>query len=180
MRDPASLVRLERRSPENITPQIPYASVVFYREHTKTLSAVMVTLGSPGVQFDQDLQPSKADYVSANDFSELGAQPAAGTLQLPADLHDAPAVVFSYGFWQRRFGGDRSIIGRVIRINHKPATVIGTLPQDFASLDQQHPDLWLPLSQQPYFVEGSDALTNTNGGGNCSMWGRLAPGHAVA
>jgi hypothetical protein len=41
IRDPDSIVRLERRSPENITPEMPYSSIVFYREHTKTLSAVM-------------------------------------------------------------------------------------------------------------------------------------------
>jgi hypothetical protein len=45
VRAPATVVRIQRRSPENITPGIPYASIVYYRENAKSLSAVMATLG---------------------------------------------------------------------------------------------------------------------------------------
>jgi predicted permease len=176
IRDPDSLVRLERRSPENVTPTMPYSSIVFYREHARTLSAVMATMGAPGMEFEQDTQPITVNYVSANYFSQLGTPPALGSLQLPAQESAPPAIVLGYDFWQTRYAGDPSIIGKVVHLNKKPATVIGVTAEDFAALDGQHSDVWLPLLQQPYFVEGSKVLTDTTSGGEVAMWARLAPG----
>jgi hypothetical protein len=42
----------------------------------------------------------------------------------------------------------------------KPATVVGVTPYAFASLGGQRPDIWMPIAQQPYFVEGSHTLTD--------------------
>jgi predicted permease len=176
IRDPQSIVRLERRSPENITPTMPHVMAEFYREHARTLSAVMETMGSPAMELEQDVQPVRVNFVSANYFSELGTQPALGSLQLPSQVNAPAVAVLDYGFWQSRFGGDPSIIGRVVHLNKKPAMVIGVTPEDFAALDNQHSDLWLPLLQQPYFVEGSKALSDTTSGGDVEMWARLAPG----
>lgn len=175
IRDPQSIVRLERRSPEIIAGEMPYPSIVFYRDHAKTLSAVMATMGVPPMEFERDLQPVTVNFVTANYFSELGTQSALGSLQLPVQQSGAPVVVLSYGFWQRRFGGDSSIIGRVVQINKKPATVIGITPDDFAALDGQESDIWLLLLQEPYFIEGSKLLTDTESG-ETRMWARLAPG----
>jgi predicted permease len=174
IRDPDSIVRLERRSPENVTPEMAYFSIAFYRDHAKTLSAVMATLGTPPIEFERDVQPVSVNFATANYFAELGTRPALGSLQLPAQGSAPPAVVLGYGFWQQRFAGDPSVIGRVVHLNKKPATVIGITPRDFASLDEQQPDVWLSLAQQPYFVEGSNALTADGGGSR--MWARLAPG----
>ena len=177
VRDPDSLVRLQRRSPDNIVGQMPYPSVVFYREHAKTLSAVIVTMGTR-VEFEGDVQPVTANFVTANYFAELGTSAAYGRLLDPAreDAADAaPAVVLSFGFWQRRFGGDPSIVGRTIHLNKKAATVVGVTPFAFATLGAQYPDVWLPMTQQVYFVEGSRVLTDASAG-SVEMWGRLAPG----
>jgi predicted permease len=129
------------------------------------------------MEIENDVQPAGADFVTANYFTELGSSAACGRLLDPArdDTSDAvPVVVLSFGFWQRRFGADPSIVGRVIRLNKKTATVIGVTSNTFSSLGGQYPDIWLPMSQQPYFVEGSKVLTDTSGG-NVEMWGRLAP-----
>jgi predicted permease len=176
IRDADSVVRLERRSPEIITPTMPYSSIAFYREHARTLSAVMATMGAPAMEFEQDTQPITVNFVSPNYFSELGTPPALGSLQLPAQENAPPAVVLGYGFWQARYAGDPSIIGKVVHLNKKPATVIGVTAEDFAALDGQQSDVWLPLLQQPYFVEGSKVLTDTTSGGEVAMWARLAPG----
>jgi predicted permease len=178
VRDPDSIVRLQRRSPENIAGQMPYPSVVFYRDNARTLAAVMATMGAR-MEFAGDVQPVNAGFVTANYFTELGSSAAYGRLldAVQDDAVDAtPAVVLSFAFWQRRFGADPSIVGKVISLNKKTATVVGITPYAFASLGDQHPDIWLPMSQQPYFVEGSKALTETSGGGSVEMWGRLAPG----
>jgi predicted permease len=62
-----------------------------------------------------------------------------------------------------------------VKLNRKSATVIGVTPYEFASLGGQSPDLWIPITQQPYFVTGSTVLTDP-GASRARMWGRLAPG----
>ena len=177
VRDADTLVRLERRSPENATTVISYPTVAFYREHAKTLSAVMATMGSR-VEWKNDVQPINASFVTANYFTELGSQAVCGRLLDSAQddqPNAAPVVILSFGFWQRRFGANPAIVGRTIHVNKKAATVVGIAPYEFASLGSQYPDVWLPMTQQPYFVEGSKVLRDASAG-SVEMWARLAPG----
>ena len=178
VRDPGSLVRLERRSPNAYTDAAPYTSLLFYQQNAKTLSAVMGVMGVPPVQVDEDMEQAKASFVTPNYFAELGTPAALGRLFDPTregDPNTAASLVISYGFWQRRFGGDLSVIGRTVHIDGKPATILGVLPYAFASLGGQGPDIWLPIVQQPYFVAGSHTLTDPADSA-VRMWGRLAPG----
>ena len=134
--DPATIVRLQRRSPDASMNAMPYPQMMFYRDHAKTLGAVMGTMGGR-VTIDADPEAVRADFVSANYFKELGEPAALGRWFDPAreDAADAaPVVVLSYGFWQRRFGADASVVGRTVHLNGKVATVIGVLPSTFASL----------------------------------------------
>jgi predicted permease len=178
VRDPGSLVRLERRSPNAYTSEMSYPSFAFYRDHAKTLSAAIGVLGVPPMEIDQDVQPTSVSFATPNYFSELGTTPALGRLLDPAQDANpsaAPVAVIAYGLWQRRFGGDPSVIHRVIHLNNKPVTIVGITPYAFASLGGQTPDIWLPIAQQPYLVEGSHVLTDGTDSG-LRMWGRLAPG----
>lgn len=178
VRDPESLVRLERRSPNAYSSEMAYPSFAFYRDHARTLSAAIAVWGVPPLQMDNDLQPTSSSFVSPNYFTELGTQAAYGRLFDPKvddSIASEPSVVLSFSLFERRFGGDPAVIGRVIRIGRRPATIIGVTPYAFASLGGQHPDLWLPIAQQPYLIEGSQALTDWSSS-PVRMWGRLAPG----
>jgi predicted permease len=178
VRDPASIVRLERRSPSNYTSEMAYPSFLFYQQHARTLSATMAVLGVPPMQIDDDLQLTSASFVTPNYFTELGTHAANGRLfepSLDTSPSAPPAVLLSYELWQNRFSGDPSVIGRVIHINKRPATIIGITPFALASFGGQHPELWMPMAQQPYFIEGSKALNDWNDS-TIRMWGRLAPG----
>jgi predicted permease len=178
VRDPGSLVRLERRSPQSYTSEMPYASAVFYGQHAKSLSAMMAVLGVPPMQIDDDVQPTSASFATPNYFTELGTPAGYGRLFDAAregSRNAPPVVVISYSLWQHRFNGDTGIVGQTIRLNKKPATVIGVTPYAFASLGGQGPDIWIPIAQQPYFVTGSTVLTDPSAG-SVRMWGRLAPG----
>ncbi|HTJ31079.1 MAG TPA: ABC transporter permease, partial [Acidobacteriaceae bacterium] len=178
VRDPASLVRLERRSPTAYTDGVPYSSLLFYEKNAKSLSSVMGVLGVPPMPIDDTLKPASASFVTPNYFAELGTRPAYGRLfdpLLDASPDAAPAVILSYGFWQHQFNGDPSVVGRTVRLNKKPAIVMGILPYNFAGLGGQGPEVWLPIAQQPYFVEGSHLLTDASES-SIRMWGRLAPG----
>ena len=176
--DPARIVRLERRSLDQYTSEMAYPSFAFYRDHAHTLSAAIAVFGVPPMQIDDDLNLTSASFVTPNYFPELGSHAAYGRLfepSLDSSPSAGPVVILSYDLWQNRFSGDSSIVGRVIHINKRPATVIGITPYDLATFGGQPPALWMPIAQQPYFIEGSKALTDWTDS-TVRMWGRLAPG----
>lgn len=65
--------------------------------------------------------------------------------------HDAVAVL-SHAYWTRRFGGDKSIIGREVRLNNTPHFIIGVMPADFV-LPHRQPDIWVPLTTGPQLFQ---------------------------
>lgn len=175
---PERIVRLERRSPDSFTSEMSYPSFRFYGEHAKTLSATIAVMGIPPLQVDNDVQLTKAAFVTPNYFTEMGTKAAYGRLFAPASDGSAastPAVVLGYGFWQRRFGGDPAIVGRIVHLNGKPFSIAGVTPFVLATLGGQDPDLWLPIAQQPYLFSKSTVLSDWNNA-SLHMWARLAPG----
>jgi predicted permease len=86
----------------------------------------------------------RALMVTYGVLDALDVQPLLGRWFSQAD--DTPGapetVILTYGYWQRRFGGDRSMIGRTLTINSKPTTVIGVMPQQFRF--GSDPDVILP------------------------------------
>ena len=176
--DAGRLVRLERRSPNNYTSEMAYPSFLFYRDHARTLSAAMAVLGNPPMQIDDDLEGTSASFVTPDYFTGLGTRAACGRMLDPradGNMGGPPVTAISYGLWQRRFGADPGVVGRTIHLNKKPVTVVGVAPYRLATLGGQHPDIWLPIGQQPYFFDGSGVL-NDFGDASVRMWGRLAPG----
>ncbi len=178
VRDPATLLRFHRRAPEGYAFALPYPEMAFFRENSKTLSAVLA-LNTTRVAVEGEEKFVEAHFVTPDFFGELGASAEQGRLlaaALDQDPGAAPVVVLSHGFWQRHFGGDPRTIGAKMEINGKPATIVGIAPADFNGLSMNVPALWAPLSQQPYFASGSRLLTDFAGTGGVQMWGRLAPG----
>jgi putative ABC transport system permease protein len=86
-------------------------------------------------------------FVSADAFRLLGETPALGRdFAAEDDVPGAGAVVIlSHGLWKRRYAGDPAVVGRTIRVNARPATVVGVMRDPF-----QFPgtaELWLPMAQ---------------------------------
>jgi predicted permease len=179
VRDPATLLRFLRSSPQNSADNLPYPAVAFYREHCKALSTVLA-LNFSKLELETEEKPLDAQFVTTNFFSELGATPKLGRVLDPDqdEASDAePVVVLSHGFWQRHFGGDLLVIGKTIHLNSKPVIVIGVASSEFSGLSLESPDLWAPITRQPYFVKGSHLLTDFSESGTAvEMWGRLQPG----
>ena len=84
-------------------------------------------------------------YVTPPFLSTLGVSPAMGRDFRPADnVPGAPKVaIIGHGVWQRDFGGAPDVVGRAVRINGRPAEIIGVMPKGFAFPVNE--DLWLPL-----------------------------------
>ena len=84
--------------------------------------------------------------VSAELFDVLSIKPLLGRVFLPAENaagHNR-VMVLSHGLWQRRYGGDPSIVGRVIQANGEPYTVIGIMPLGFDYPERRY-QLWVPF-----------------------------------
>ncbi len=119
--------------------------------------------------------------ATGNYFDVLGVHPAIGRFFHQADdLHprESPYAVLSYNSWRGRFGGDPAIVGKTVRINRLPYTVLGVAPPDFHGTELWYwPEVWVPMMMEPQ-------IENYSGTGwldNRSTWdtwvlGRLKPG----
>ncbi|HET9166015.1 MAG TPA: ABC transporter permease [Candidatus Angelobacter sp.] len=182
VRDPHSLVRFSGKSPTSNSNVISYPATVFYQQ-SAALSAVMAQTSTRVTFTEETNQEIRAGVVTANYFRELGGSAAYGRLFDPAtdDTPDAPpVVVLGYNFWQRQFGGDPSVVGRTIRLNQHPATIIGVIPFNFIGLDPEHgetDEVWLIISRLGYFVPDTRILTDLDDGeSGVHMSARLKPG----
>ena len=112
--------------------------------------------------------------VTSGTLAALGVQPALGRLFSPSD--DSPsaplAAVLSYSYWQRKFAGSRSVIGRTLDADGKARQIIGVLPRDFQFLDRQNVAVFMPLQ----FDRNKTFLGNFS----YNAVGRLNPGVTLA
>jgi predicted permease len=87
-------------------------------------------------------------YASGSYHRTLGLRPALGRLLSDDDDRDggATSIVISYGYWQRRFGGDPGVIGKQVRVNDVACTIVGVQPRGFTGTNVgAAPDLGFPL-----------------------------------
>jgi putative ABC transport system permease protein len=114
-----------------------------------------------------------ADRVTPNFFAVLGTPPQLGrTFRYAADLNDVePEVILSQGFWQRRYGGDPTVIGQSITLDGESFTIVAVMPEGYTirttELSESHAELWIPFALRPGNSIGM--------GGNLHVVGRLAP-----
>lgn len=109
--------------------------------------------------------------TSWNFFRMLRVKPFMGRDFVPDE--ETPGrnqvVLMRYGFWQRQYGGDPSVIGQSIEIDDKPYTVIGILPRDFSLFGTAVPyDLWTPMGFDQAHMDRNDK--------SLVIFGRLKPG----
>jgi predicted permease len=134
-----------------LLPGLSYPDYVDLRDRNYSLSALVAF-----DLFPMDLTASgKPQHVwgvfsTANYFDALGVHPILGRGFLPVEGTKpgaAPVAVISYRLWRTRFGGERSVIGRVIQLNKHPYTVIGVATPDFEGTQAGlRADLWVPTS----------------------------------
>jgi predicted permease len=94
----------------------------------------------------------RGQAVSGGFFPLLGVRSAAGRLIAPSDdsVSAPPVVVLNYDYWKRHFGGSLSAIGKTVRLNNVPFTIIGVADPRFDSLSPGRVyDVWVPLSVLP-------------------------------
>lgn len=109
-------------------------------------------------------QRANGRLVTSGYFSVFGIQPTIGRLlgDAEADInHPSPVVVLSYAYWQRQFNSDPSVLGRTIRINDVPLTIIGVTEPSFqGEVASESQDIWAPMNMQAQLVSGKSWLEN--------------------
>ena len=99
--------------------------------------------------------------TTGNYFDELGVQPYLGRFFHAADEHgpnSAPYIVLTYAYWHAQFQDDRSVVGRVVRLNKHPFTIIGVAPPEFrGTLLFISPNYFIPIINQGQ-LGGGDLL----------------------
>lgn len=112
-------------------------------------------------------------WITGNYFPLLDVRPVLGRLIRSNEGGPGRAdavVVLGYSTWQRRFGGDRSVIGEIVRVNGQPCTIVGVTPPDFAgTFAFSESELYLPLNWS-----GADNFDNRQARGLHAL-ARLGP-----
>jgi predicted permease len=175
--------RLSIRDAESIVqfqPSLPYPMIAFFRDHSSVFSYVIAER-SDGVFVDDELEADAATFVTGNYFTDLGVNPAQGRLldESDADIAAQSVAVLTYPFWQRQFGGESGIVGRVIHVNGNPVQVVGITPKDFNGLSSTRPALFLSITAHRHLIAGSNVVENFGGRGML-MYAKTKEGISLA
>ena len=148
--NPGQLVGVWHTAPGLNIPEVNMAPSTYfiYREQSRTFQDVGI-YQRDSVSVTGLAEPEQVRALDVTDgiLPVLGIPPLLGRWFNNAD--DKPGspdtVMLTYGYWRRKFGGDRSVIGRNIILDGKPHQIIGVMPQAFHFLDQEDPALILPI-----------------------------------
>ena len=173
-RDPDRVVRMIQSSPKLglATWGVSQAGFAAYREQNRSFETVALYTAT-AINLTGAGEPERLPManVTADFFKVFGVNPLLGRTFVEGE--DAAGknqvCVISYAFWQRRFGGDQNIVGRMLNLNNTPTQVVGVMPASF-KFPRLSNDLWIPLALNttrtaPYFF---------------IVVGRLKPGVQIA
>ncbi len=147
----ARLVALTSRAPGNGDDRLSLPDLLDYRAQSHSFEALEGGADQEGVLGEHGIPPQSyhLERATTGIFSMLHMRPVLGRDFLPSDaLPSAPPVLMiGYTVWQERYAGSDSVIGRPVRVNEKPATIIGVMPKGF--MFPTTVDLWMPLIPNP-------------------------------
>ena len=180
--EPQQLVLVGRRDMESDrSTSFPYPFYREVRDHNDVFSGVLCyTNISPSLRVGASPERVTGELISGNYFDVLGVRPYLGRLFTQEDDRvpgRERVVVLSFGFWQRRFGADPGVVGRVIHLNTTPMTVIGVTPPGFDGLETgQSVDVRAPMMMQAEMWANAFVLLESRGDWWLGIAGRLKPG----
>src|SRR6266545_2078162 len=154
-RQPQELVTIKFNAQGQGNKDLPVSASAYFifREQSNTLQGIgLCVRGMSGVGETVNVtgssEPENVPALRVTDglLPVLGITPWLGRFFTRED--DAPGsaetVILAYGYWNSRFSGDRSVLGKTLEVDGTPRTIIGVLPEGFRFLDQSPPSLVLP------------------------------------
>ena len=172
-RESERLVFLNEKSPVLDEMSISYPNFLDWREHNQSFEKIGVyNRSSYNLTGSGEAERIVTGQMSADMFSLLGVNALQGRVYTNDEDKPGgtPVVLLSYGLWQRRFGGQTSILNQPITLNGKSYTVIGVMPETF--LYPSRVEMWVPVGQL------SDQASWKMRGNHPGLYGvgRLKPG----
>src|SRR5215831_2444326 len=180
-RDPERLVKIAAADPDTSDPEtIDFTTTYDLRERNQFFESISLFRDGDVAMVEQG-QPEVLEGLRVNYdyFDTLGVKVQLGRAFVADEDHPQTRyeAILSHGLWLRRFGGDRSIIGRTIRLNDKPYKVVGVLPKSFRPFAREDrvalPEIFTPLG---YDLELRDACRGCQ---HLQAIGRMKPGVSV-
>jgi predicted permease len=183
---PESLYGIERGRDLSVSQSYP--DYIDLRDRNRSFEGLAAyDFAYAGLDTGNHPLPAWVQEVTGNYFDALGIQPYLGRFFHASDEHgpnSAPYIVLPYAYWHSHFQDDRGAVGRVVRLNKHPFTILGVAPPEFkGTLVFIFPDFWVPMVNQ----EQVAGVTTLNDRGNYSilmMFGHLkagvTPAQAVA
>src|SRR5215207_2249717 len=169
----------DRNSPGSL--ENSHLNYVDFRERNQVFSGLMDYATIP-LTFDHAGQKERVtgQLVSGNYFDVLGVRPALGRAFLPEEDRTpgaSPVAVLSHTFWTRRMNADPQAVGKVIKLNEHPFTVVGVAPRSFTGVDLSVvPEVWLPQMMYHEAAPGTETRYTNRRFLFLSVVGRLRPG----
>jgi hypothetical protein len=115
--------------------QLSHPNYLDLRDRNRTFDSVLAyNVMQAGPDTGQNPSSVWVILASGNYFDALGLKPTLGRVFHPEDEHgpdSAPYVVLTYAYWHTHFHDDRGVVGRAVRINGHPFTILGVGPHDF-------------------------------------------------
>ena len=177
--DPARLVFVMPTSAQGDMSALSYLNYADLRSGAITHVAGMCAFDMTPVGVSGYDKPDRtwAMFVSGDFFNVLGVRPSLGRMLTSEDEQSGATVaVLSHAYWQRRFGGDPSVIGKPVSVNKQPVTIIGVAPPDFyGPYTGLSFSIYLPVSMRDSIEPGRHRLTDRDSGFLMSI-ARLKPG----
>jgi putative ABC transport system permease protein len=155
------------------------------QQRQQVFSSIAAWGGGGGMQFNLakggEVDMASAIWVSGEFFETVGVQPILGRLISDADDQKGCAgeVNISYAFWQRRYGGDASVIGKQITVNGHSFPILGVTPPTFYGVSVgDRFDVALPVCAEPILHEQFSGITGDRARETwwLAVFGRLKPG----
>jgi putative ABC transport system permease protein len=154
---------------------ISYKDYASWRDLNRSFSALGIWTWVTKTITQGESERVSGASVSANLFPLLGVRPLLGRTftQDEERVANSDVVILSYGLWQRRFGGDRGIIGHTILMDGRPHVVVGVMPPRFNFPDVD--EFWMPFAYD--HILAGESRSNR---GYAGAIGRLKPGVSFA
>ena len=178
---PETFLRITPRARwQGTSRAVSYDEYVTVRDRARTVRRLAAITYFPTVVGDANLTERAGLAASCNFFAVEGIdRPLLGRLFVEDDCAvpgRTPVAVISESMWRHRFAADPNAIGRPIRINDRPALLVGVVPEGTSRwVDTLSLDVWLPFTAIPYFAPSVDPF-HRDDLLEFALAGRLAPG----
>lgn len=161
---PEQLVRFGAQSGEETFVALSLPLFEQISKDQKVFSSTFAWLGDrlSTVEINGALSRNNIWAVTGNFYPELGGTPELGRLIGPEDddlkaASPTPVAVLAYNFWQRHYGGDRTVVGKILKIEGAAFTIIGVSREGFTGISTERPaEITIPFTAEPLLTGDSD------------------------